>query len=164
MRSDSELVEYIKANRRNTAVDMAKAVIVEFVPSMKQLFRVLREEKYFVDTQNQPLKDMLRKAYRLNSEGLDEDARFRYFEIEIFVSIEEEVERLSIIHTEVSKGSVILCLDNEYGVGEVVQIAKDGDIMFVKFASRPLKTACSKKKMTTIHDEVKRKLKHVLTA
>lgn len=59
---------------------------------------------------------------------------------------------------EISEGDRVECLDEAFGVGTVMQLYADGDLMSVKFDKRNLATMCSIKKKSTVHDNKKRKL------
>jgi len=73
-------------------------------------------------------------------------------------SVERRVTKLEQ-KKSIAKGSFIFCNEADFGLGEVIQIFNCGDLMTVKFQNRPLKTMCSLKNMTTVHDATKRKLK-----
>ena len=127
-----------------------KKYISDQIPSMKKLFKVFREQGIFLDTQCKATKGLIRKAYQLKEQGLNEKERRLFFQL-------ENVAELIKPNAELKKGSIVYCSDPEYGMGEVFQLLS-GDMMWVKFSVRPLNTMCSSKLMTTIHDDTKRKL------
>lgn len=57
------------------------------------------------------------------------------------------------------KGDIIYCEDLEFGNGIVETLFEDSTLMLVKFIRRDLPTMCDRKTMTTVHDDIKRKLK-----
>ena len=60
--------------------------------------------------------------------------------------------------SEISTGDRLECADPDYGLGTVMQIYSDEDLMSVKFDKRKLATMCSIKHKSTVHDTKKRKL------
>ena len=62
---------------------------------------------------------------------------------------------------EVLKGSLLY--SNKFGTGEVERIFNDGDLMLVRFISEAIPIMCSKKKMTTVHDNNHEKLRLILS-
>ena len=81
-----------------------------------------------------------------------------------FKKLEQRVTNLEKglkVSRDVVKGSVIY--SDRFGTGEVTQTFTDGDLMLVKFNSEKLPIMCSKKKMQTVHNEEKNKLKLILT-
>ena len=167
MKDDKELETYIKSKKKISTDDITKLLIVEFIPSMRQLFRVLRKNGHFIDTTSKPTKALIRRAYKLKEDSYTSSERFAYLGL---ASIHDKVKKLNEIDKRVSKleekkvlglGSLVFCNEKEFGIGEIIQIYNDGDQMRVKFQNRDLATMCSLKKMITIHDNTKRKFKAV---
>ncbi len=73
-------------------------------------------------------------------------------------------KRLKIVETKIEisgapvLGSIVYCNYPDFGTGEVKYMFMDSTLMEVKFTNRPFNTMCDYKKMTTVHDDVKRKL------
>lgn len=72
------------------------------------------------------------------------------------------VERGLKTSRDVARGSLLYC--DRFGTGEVTKLFTDNDLMLVKFSNIDIPFMCSRKHMTTVHDEVKSKLKLILTA
>ena len=62
------------------------------------------------------------------------------------------------VFAEIAEGDRVECADEDFGVGTVIQLYSDGDLMSVKFDKRKISTMCSIKKKSTVHDTKKRKL------
>ena len=54
-------------------------------------------------------------------------------------------------------GDFVYCCSDGFGRGTIDKLLNDG-LMLVKFNKRELPTLCSSESMTTLHDEVKRKV------
>lgn len=72
------------------------------------------------------------------------------------------IERGLKVSRDIAVGSVIY--SDKFGTGEVTKLFTDGDLMLVKFNSEKLPYMCSRKKMTTVHNNEINKLKLILTA
>lgn len=62
---------------------------------------------------------------------------------------------------EIAKGSLLYC--DRFGTGEVTRLFTDNDLMLVKFSNIDIPFMCSRKHMTTVHDEVKSKLRLIIS-
>ena len=140
--SDEIIDEYIKSNNSLTKEELTKQVVVRYIPSMKQLFRVMRKNKHFIDSRDKDIISLIRETYSLkNEKGYDTEKRLSYFGL---------VKDLGV-------GSEVDCDYEDYGHGVVVKMYSS-DLMAVQFDDRPYTTMCNSKTMTTVHDAVKRKL------
>ena len=156
MKEDKELENYIDKIGIEDKKLISKLLISKFIPSMKQLFRVMRKKGYFIDSQDTSLKALIRKSYKLREEGFNENERFVYLGlIEPINKINKRLYELE--NKEVKKGSLVFCNHKDYGVGEVISI-NSHNLMLVKFQNKVLNIMCNSETMTTVHDDIKRKI------
>ena len=107
----------------------------------EQLGKVYRKLGIMFDTRDKDILANLALASKLRKEG---------------VSKKDILAKM--IPLKLRFNSQFYCKDEEFGIGHVTQLFKSGN-MFVKFKERRLPTMCDSK--STIHDEKKRKIKHI---
>ena len=118
-----------------------EAYIADNKPSMKYLRLHYRKLGVYIDTTNRRLIDNLKLVFELKDKP------------------KKEVLKLMSKPT-LDVGSYVFCDDEEFGLGRVTQyFAMDDSLMLVLFNDRKLPTMCDRNKLTTVHDEKKRKLK-----
>jgi len=134
MVEDKEIREYVLKNREDIKeVELIKTVIAIYVPSMKQLFKVLRECDIFIDSQSKEFKKLIQESYYLkNKKGVD------------------TTKRIESILNAFSIGSNVICDYNDFGRGIVTDMFSD-NLMLIKFDSRDLPVMCNSETMTTVH-------------
>jgi len=116
--------------------------IAENTPFIREIHDHYKRVGIYIDTMDQKIKSNCALAYKLKQDGLTK---------------EEILTKLHKLHLEV--GSWVYCDDKDFGTGRVKEFFTSG--MFVKFNKRPLATMCDKEKLVTIHDDKKRKIKHI---
>lgn len=161
MIEDSVIEEYIRDNRDYK--DVVRLTICKFIPSMKQLFRCLRANGIFIDTQDSQLKAFIQKCYFLaNEKDYGIEHRMAYFRLgtieDRLTQLEKRISKMEVKTNSLSIGTFLYCKDENFGNGVVVMIYSDEDLMVVKFENRELPTMCSAKKLCTVHDNIQRKL------
>jgi len=115
--------------------------ITKHNPSMKYLRLYFRDKGIFIDTTDRRVVDNLRLPHELKSKTSTQ--------------VLKAMSRPSL-----DVDSYLWAEDDDYGLGRVVQFYKtDDDLMLVLFEERDLPTMCSRKSMTTVHDNENRKLK-----
>ena len=162
MIDDIILEEYIR-NNKNISSDIVREVLAIYIPSIKQLFRVLRKNGIFIDTQDKSLKEFVQKCYYLtNEKKFTKEERLNYFGInKINDRIDKLEKRIKMIEDKkIQVGDKVYSSDEAFGYGTVVTLHSH-DLMMVKFDKRPLNTMCSSSNMVTVHDDIKRKLTRV---
>lgn len=111
---------------------------------MKYLRLYYRDKNVFIDTTDKNLINNLKIPFEFK------DKKYK--------------EKLSYMNKPILDiGSYLYCNYDDYGLGRVTKMFDSDDtLMLVLFEERDLPTMCDRKKLTTVHDEVNRKLKLIL--
>jgi len=163
MYDDESISKYIDELDSRDKYKVSRMVIAKFIPSMKQLFRVMRKKGLFIDTRDKNTKNFIREAYKLKEKGFSAEERFIYFKlVEPINTITEIIKNQEqrIIKMEEKLNNRVYCNDKEFGYGNIVQRFSN-NLMLVKFDKRELNTMCDSKLMVTVHDNIKRKIEFV---
>ena len=108
---------------------------------MKYLRLYFMNKNVFIDTTEKRLVDNLKIPFELSDKTYNQKLK-------------------AMSKSILGLGSYVYSSDDEFGLGRVTKFFdSDDSLMLVHFNERELPTMCSRNNLTTIHDDVDRKLK-----